>query len=275
MNSQGQTIDKELERQNFEYCGNALSEIWGDMKLDNYPVVAQYVKPEDSAVSEEDLERRDDIWFAKHVRTSQYFTEISKCDDLNCCSPKRSSLQYVLPGQFLEPPIPIVQGEDGLAVPVFKGSEKLSMKFPSLFVANSVRLKELLPKVVKSNYKQVPYDLYCSSVQKDLLERICKECHVYFASGVMLKTHIKEFHRNKVILGPKKIRPMRIAAQRQREMMAILVDDYNNEYAEWIDEDELDTQGVEIDLNDKESAEPSIISMEEHMKMPWVEIRKS
>ena len=45
----------------------------------------------------------DDEWMSKHVQRGQYILQISKCNDLKCCSIRRSSINLYLPGQFLSP----------------------------------------------------------------------------------------------------------------------------------------------------------------------------
>lgn len=95
--------------------------------------------------------------------------------------------------------------------------------FPSLFVSKMLQIEEILPWSTKA-FKELPYDLYCLSIQSVLLERICKKCNLYFASKVMLKKHQK-VHKNDAVreaLTIARTRPVRIAAVRQREMMAII-----------------------------------------------------
>lgn len=92
LDSNGKTIDKELEKKNFEHCGNTLAEIWSNVMIDGWPTVAQYVQPDDSEINAEDLNEKDAFWMSKHVRSSQYFTQIVKCNDQSCCKKPRSSL---------------------------------------------------------------------------------------------------------------------------------------------------------------------------------------
>ena len=53
-------------------------------------------------------------WKASHVRQSQYFLQIVKCLDENCCLSFRSSYLKVVPQKFSPPPIPIVHTLNGI-----------------------------------------------------------------------------------------------------------------------------------------------------------------
>lgn len=134
-----------------------------------------------------------------------------------------------------------------------------------------LQIEEILPWSTKA-FKELPYDLYCLSIQSVLLERICKKCNLYFASKVMLKKH-KKVHKNdavREVLTIARTRPVRIAAVRQREMMAIIAREENGEQVDWMDEDELDLAGIQVPKNpDSNERDLPIYSMEEHLSSPW------
>lgn len=46
LNEKGETIDTELEKENFNIAGNELASVWSQSVIDNYPVVAEYVDPD-------------------------------------------------------------------------------------------------------------------------------------------------------------------------------------------------------------------------------------
>lgn len=73
LNSQGKTIDSELELKNFEHAGQALAEIWNDMKIDDYPVKAEYKNPEKVIDTFGEIESE---WYSNHVRESQYLLQV-------------------------------------------------------------------------------------------------------------------------------------------------------------------------------------------------------
>lgn len=81
LDSQLRTTDEELEKKNFKFAGETLAGVWGDLSIDGFPTVAEYVDPDTSEVDPETLECRDQGWFDVHVRTSQYCLQIVKCDN--------------------------------------------------------------------------------------------------------------------------------------------------------------------------------------------------
>jgi hypothetical protein len=265
LNDRGITIDAELEKRNFQFAGNTLAEIWSQLIVDNYPTVAEFIDPTASELLEENLLSRDQKWFDIHVQTSQYLTQIVKCTDNKCCSKPRSSYFSVMTNRFLPPPLPVIQSSEGLKIPE-RTTDGSSHKFPSLFAAQSVKVDDILPR--SSNpYRSIPYDLYCPSIQSVLSDRICKKCHAYFASLVMLRSHSSS-HKQESIIPPKRIRPQRVAARRQRELMVIIANEENGESAEWMDEEELDLNGISIPQDEEIHTLP-IYSMKEHFASPW------
>ena len=81
-------------------------------------------------------------WRAKHVRESQYCTQIVKCEDSGCCRPHRSSA-FSLLSRFLPPPIPLLQTPEGLKAP--EPGNQIGSKFTSLFLALAVK-SDVLPR---------------------------------------------------------------------------------------------------------------------------------
>ena len=136
LNDRGLTIDTNLEKKNFSFAGSTLAEIWSQTVVDGHPIVAEYIDPE---LKPESLQSKDPIWFAAHVRTSQYyFTQIVKCNNTCCCSKPRSSYFTFMPERFVAPPIPIVQTPlDGLKAPEKKVHEENHRPF-SIFVCVKV-----------------------------------------------------------------------------------------------------------------------------------------
>ena len=63
-------------------------------------------------------------------------------------------------------------------------------------------------------------------------------------------------------------RPIRIAAQRQRELLAAIIADDN---LEWIDEDEVDIQDLQIpNMAHTYNNNPiPIVSLDDNLSIPW------
>lgn len=269
LNEKYETINNDLEKQNFGFAGKSLAEIWSQVTVDGFPTIAEYINPEESEVSENELQLRDEEWFSIHVRTSQYFTQVVKCSDNNCCSSPRSSYFNVIKDRFIPPPVPIDNTIEGLKSPE-RTTKKDYDNYPSLFVLQNLKLQDILPQSAKM-FKSIPYDLYCPSVQSFLHDRICKICHLYFASLVMLRNHILQHKKAKpdVI---KRIRPMRVAAIRQREMMAIIANEENGEHVDWYNEEELDLTGITMPTESEHLIfSLPIISLRDYLTSPWEE----
>lgn len=152
-------------------------------------------------------------------------------------------------------------------------SKDESQHFPSMFVLNSVQLDKMLPKS-SSGYKQVPYDLYCSSVKNSLNDRVCSTCGLYFASAVMLREHRKIHKNSSTSTASTKIRPVRVAAKRQREWMAIVARGENMD-CEWINEDELDlsclpeSSSSVTTSSEERHMDCIVFSVKDHVQNPW------
>lgn len=81
LDSAGNTTDSELEIKNFAHAGNVLAEVWSSIMIDEYPVEARYIDPK---TSRDDSKEGDGIWYMNHVRKSQYFLRIVKCQSIDC-----------------------------------------------------------------------------------------------------------------------------------------------------------------------------------------------
>ncbi len=174
LNAKNETVDEELEVKNFAKAGEILAEVWSKTVIDGYDTVAEYIQPE----YETPITEKDQQWHAKHVRESQYLLQVVKCDDQTCCNPRRSSLFRCLSDGFLPPPLPIVQGKNGLEF----GENQENRKFLSLFTNLAVN-KNIFPARAAIKFpKVIPYDFACPSVEKELPRRVCGRCGLYFAT---------------------------------------------------------------------------------------------
>lgn len=113
LNSQNKTTDVELEKRNFQHAGEVLSEIWSSIEIDKFPVFAEYINPTDDSIA---IVIENEEWYSEHVRESQYFLQIVKCNLESCCGKRRSSLWKFLPEGFLPPPLRIEQSHLGYTV---------------------------------------------------------------------------------------------------------------------------------------------------------------
>ena len=101
------------------------------------------------------------------------------------------------------------------------------------------------------------FHMTCPSLQYLLSDRICKICHSYFSSLIMLRRHFMT-PKQDFIIPSKHIKPQRVAARRQRELIVIIANVKNGKSVDWMDEEEL--------VDDNQTF--SIYSMSEHFALP-------
>ena len=235
LDSRGNTVDCDLEIKNFEHAGKVLAEIWSNTVIDGHPVVAEYINHTDHQTP---LIEKSQQWCQTHVRESQYMLQIIKCNDISCCSPPRSSYFSVIKDRFLPPPMPIVQTADGLVADIPK--QQFSPLFLTIQLGNAV-----LPTRTLCNFpKGIPYDFGCPSLQEELHKRICLKCGHYTATVVSLNKQLKVCSKKGREVPCIKVRPVRLAACRQRELMCAIKYLETTEL-EWYDEEHVDTTGLE------------------------------
>ena len=75
-------------------------------------------------------------------------------------------------------------------------------------------------------------------------------------------------HKQDLIIPSKRIRPQKIASRRQRKLMVIIANVENEESVDWIDEEELDFNGISIPEDDDNQTFP-VYSISEHIASPW------
>ncbi|XP_041371065.1 uncharacterized protein LOC121384651 [Gigantopelta aegis] len=247
LNPQGETVDNEMEKQNFEHAANVLAEVWSNTVIDGYPTVAEYIPP---SQPDDPVLEKNRLWHEQHVRESQYMLQIVKCRNHSCCEEPRSSYFDIVKERFLPPPMPLSQTEDGLMC----CTNDVTARFPSLFV-HLVLGNSVLPTRTKNKFaKGLPYDFACPSLQSELQKRICDRCGLYHASIKSMTSHSRMCRNKYPTLNHEaqaavhRICPTRLAAKRQRELMCVIRYMENEEF-EWLDEDDVDIDGLEVPTN--------------------------
>lgn len=74
LDSNGKTIDDDLEKDNFKKAGEILGEIWSAVCIDGHDVIANYIDPNNDTFNVPDLPTED--WYTEHVRESQYLLQV-------------------------------------------------------------------------------------------------------------------------------------------------------------------------------------------------------
>ena len=125
LDDSGRTIDVELEKENFRVASKVLADTWSELELDESPVIAEYVEKE--RCYPDDI---DQLWVSQHCRISQYFLQIVKCNDSDCCGEMRSVWKDVFPKRFLPASVKMRHTQAGPQVPP-PNDEKASDTFPN------------------------------------------------------------------------------------------------------------------------------------------------
>lgn len=73
LNKSGKCIDDDLEQKNFANAGQTLAQLWTELNIDGYPVLAEYKQPGGESDLPPDI---DPEWYAVHVKESQYFLQV-------------------------------------------------------------------------------------------------------------------------------------------------------------------------------------------------------
>ena len=224
--------------------------------------------------SGKDLKEREENWISRHVRSSQYLLQIVKCDDIACCGPFLSAYRTIVPDRFLPPPYAVYQSpEEGLK---WIRSDKTGVY---LSLHQAMQLRSLIPPFIHRKFpKQLPYDAFNPGVKEDSLKkRCCKICGLYSGTIKSINKHQKdcvasrrasrvsggsgasnsnEVEEEEDALIPRRVRPMRIAAVRQREALCVM----QMQDMEWVSLDDIEDPELEgvPNFGDLESGTPLI-----------------
>lgn len=127
-------------------------------------------------------------------------------------------------------------------------------------------------------FKEMPYDFYCPTVQTQLQGRVCSICGLYFATKKAVKSHVKNLkHTMRAQFKRKNL--ISIEAERDAEFLCVVKDDRTGEKdAEWIEKDDMAEEliGNEVNVNYEtngvqEISMPIIQSLSEWVENPWTD----
>ena len=184
----GKTVNIELEKKNFQYAGELLSEVWNELVIDGHPVHSEYKSelPKKSTLTY----KVSTAFKQQHVLETQYFTCVLKCDNRDCCQDFETPVLSYFPHRRIPALIPIEMTTFGpQAVTMDKNLYKQLLRFPSL--PNRVLLESSIvsESLLKKYNGKIPYDIYFPTVQDKIDGRICSQCHNYFGSRKSLHEH--------------------------------------------------------------------------------------
>ncbi|XP_056643596.1 uncharacterized protein LOC130449665 [Diorhabda sublineata] len=153
------------------------------MCIDRHKVIANYIDPNDDISNVPDFPAEE--WYTEHFRESQYLLQVVKCDDQQCCNPRRSSLHDL----FLLSPYPIqVNGHPAIPDP----EQHDGKTFATFFIRHCLPIQPL-----HTLTSMLYDDLYCPSLRHDIEKRCFNTCGIYFASIIMheMCKHLNCDHR--------------------------------------------------------------------------------
>jgi len=170
LNSQGNVVDEELARRNFEYSGKKLRDIWKRDDIHGKPVMVEYVDQEKHPFDNtEPLISWE--WIENHTQICRYSLDIKKCKNRECCSEYRASNAATL-----------LNENSGFLPPITKGKDGHFIN-PIHALQYHDRIK--IPK----------YDSCCPSISRELHQRLCCNiCGKYFLTLKFISDHKRNIH---------------------------------------------------------------------------------
>lgn len=117
LDDQRRTID--LELRNFQNAGEVLADVSSPLVVDGHPAVAEYIQLHQSKLPVEKSLKKPQSWTDRHVRMSQYFTQVVKGSESEYCSPSRSSYFKIMDTYVLPAPLSMTYTSEGVGVQAF------------------------------------------------------------------------------------------------------------------------------------------------------------
>ena len=274
LDNAGKTIDLEMEIRNFEAAGTTLANIWGDLVIDGYDTVAEFVK--DPPPVEVETFIPTAIFRSKHLLETQYMSVYMKCSDPACCEPFITNVEALFPHRRIPPLIPIKKSNAGIVALAQSKEYDQSLEFLPLGL-RIVFGDSLIPGDVKKKFHdQVPYDYYFPSIQDKVFKRCCNKCGKYHATIKSLSIHKKvckdkkqnEAKKRKIVESSDS--EVEDIGEVQDELDAIvLTDDEDNDDDEI---QELVSSRPKFSITYPDTFVERILNLKEWIKSPWAEI---
>jgi hypothetical protein len=170
LNGQGNVIDEELARRNFEYSGKKLRDIWKRDNIHGKPVTVEYIDQERHPFGEpKPLILWN--WIENHAQICRYSLDIKKCKDRECCNEYRAPDAAIL-----------LDENNGFLPSITKGKDN--------HFINPIHTLQYHDKL-----KILPYDRCCPSISQELHQRLCcNVCGKYFPTLKFMNEHKRNIH---------------------------------------------------------------------------------
>ena len=122
------------------------------------------------------------------MRQTRYTIQVVKCLDEDCCVPFQTNWLSVFPDRF--PPYPAVHKYGIAGVEAVEPQEYF--RNPKLaFSSLSQRALTKVQPIAAKSFIDVPFDIYCPSMEKKLDKGICPICASYWPSQAAMNRHRK------------------------------------------------------------------------------------
>ena len=143
---------------NFQKAGELLCELWGNTVIDGHSAECIYRKPIATPMKIDPLTAE---WVENHCSISKYYLQIAKCEDRRSCKKPRCDTSKIIPEKFLKDPL-LIKRSKGSGITLADMGKEEPLKGKRVYTSLTVR--HLTPV----GYEEVdlPYDLYCTSIQK-------------------------------------------------------------------------------------------------------------
>ena len=265
LDSNGKTVDYELEKKNFFAAAETLSEIWSSTVIDGHAVDCRALP----VGLEHVPSPPDPKWVANHVQQTRYSLQIVKCDNRDCCEPFVTDWLTVFPDRFVPFPSVYTPGISGLG-PV-EPAEYIKRPKEYEFAPLSKRLLLKKRPVEAAKYEIVPFDLFCPSMQGKLEPGICPECKSYWPSAAAMLRH-KKCHGRKP--RGRRRQPAHVDEESDVDDESDFdEDDEADEVEEETEDDEVDeeTEDDEVEEEAEDEDIPIFENIFEILQSPFVE----
>ncbi len=130
-------------------------------------------------------------------------------------------------------------------------------------------MKQTTVNPSQKSFVKTPYDYFCPTILPHLADRTCSMCGLYFTSKKGVVKH-KELVHGMFSEPLSKIQPACVLARRGKELLCLFRDEPSGaEDAEWLDEDEVDTD-VKLTLETETASHiPIVGSAVDWLSSPW------
>ncbi|CAB4422741.1 unnamed protein product [Rhizophagus irregularis] len=227
LDSQGNVIDEELARRNFEFSGKRLCDIWRRDDIHGKPVTVEYIDKEIIPFNEFDSSTSWE-WIENHAQICRYSLDIKKCKNRECCSENRATDAMLL-----------LDENDGFLPPITKGKD-------GHFI-NPIHALQYYDKL-----KILPYDRCCPSISQELHQRLCCNiCGKYFPTLKFMKEHKRNVHSKRHSQNNKQLK----RTHNETELECVVIPFRNFNVAEDIIQGQDSWQKVILDYREVQSDE--------------------